>query len=65
MAVYQQRLADEKKKNMYMSNDALRQKDRKDRLWKKYKSSRAYYDRERYLKAKNALRSLTRKLRLD
>ena len=34
-------------------------------MWRKYKKSKTYYDRERYLKAKNALRSLTRKLRLD
>ena len=54
-----------KKKNIYMSHDALRLKDRKERLWRKYKSTRTYYDRERYLKAKNTLRSLTRKLRLD
>ena len=48
-----------------MSHDALRLKDRKERLWRKYKSTRTYYDRERYLKAKNTLRSLTRRLRLD
>ena len=59
------KLSRRKKKSIYMSHDALRLKDRKEKLWRKYKSSKTYYDRERYLKAKNALRSLTRKLRLD
>ena len=34
-------------------------------LWRRYKSSRCTYDRSRYIKARNKLRSLTKKLRRD
>ena len=54
-----------KKKNIYMTHDALKHKDRKGRLWRRYKKSNTHYDRMRYLKVKNKLRSFTRHLRLE
>ena len=54
-----------KKKNIYMSCDALKLKDRKSKLWRIYKASKTHYDRMRYIKVKNELRSLTRRLRLE
>ena len=54
-----------KKKNIYMNKNALHLKQKKERLWKKYKKTKSYYDRERYRSVKNRLRSLTRMLRRD
>jgi len=54
-----------KTKNIYMSRDSLKLKDLKARLWRHYKKSKTNYDRERYRKVKNELRSITRRLRLD
>ena len=51
------------KKNIYMTPEAIRKKDLKNRLWRRYKGSGCDYDRSRYTKVKNELRSLTRKLR--
>ena len=54
-----------KKKNIYMTNEALRKKDLKNRLWRRYKRTRSGYDYRQYVRSKNALRRLTRKLRTD
>ena len=53
------------KKNIYMTTKAIRKKDLKNRLWRRYKGSGCDYDRSRYTKVKNELRSLTRKLRMQ
>ena len=54
-----------KKKNIYMTRDTLKLKDLKAKLWKRYKSTNTYYDRERYRKVKNELRATTRHLRKE
>ena len=53
------------KKNIYMTPEAIRKKDLKNRLWRRYKGSGCDYDRSRCTKVKNELRSLTRKLRMQ
>ena len=50
-------------RNMYFTNEAVRKKDLKNKLWRKYKKSRSDYDYNRYKRAKNDLRCLTRELR--
>ena len=50
------------KKNIYLTDKAIRMKDLKNRLWKKYKQTRSSYDHTRYIKTKNSLRTLTRNL---
>ena len=60
-----QKLNRKRKKNLYMNKKALHLKEQKERLWKKYKRTKAYYDRERYRSVKNRLRSFTRLLRRD
>ena len=52
-----------KKKNMYLTAEAIRKKDLKNKLWRRYKRTKFDYDHERYLQAKNQLRTLTRTLR--
>ena len=52
-----------RKKNIYMTRDTLKLKNLKAKLWKRYKSTKTYYDRERYREVKNQLRSTTRHLR--
>ena len=54
-----------KKKSNYLSRNTLKLKDQKIKIWIRYKKSRTNYDRMRYLRAKNDLRSLTRRLRLN
>ena len=53
------------KKNMYMTNGAMRLKNKKGRLWQRYLASNNRYDRKNYIKCKNDLRQLTRELRRD
>ena len=53
------------KKSIYMNNEALRLKNAKTRLWKKYLATRSSFDRRKYVESKNKLRSLTRNLRRD
>ena len=48
-----------------MTRDTLKLKDLKAKLWKRYKSTNIYYDRERYRKVKNELRATTRHLRKE
>ena len=53
------------KQSIYMNNEALRLKNTKTRLWKKYLATRSSFDRRKYIECKNKLRSLTRNLRKD
>ena len=53
------------KKGIYMTNEAIRLKNAKARLWKRYLSTRTKFDRENYIRCKNKLRALTRKLQKD
>ena len=55
------------KKNIYMSFDALRLKNRKNKSWTRYfiRRSKSNYDFDRYRQARNDLRSFTRSLRSD
>ena len=49
-----------KKKNMYLSTDAIQMKDRKNKLWRCYKRSGLNYYLARFRLVKNRLRSLTK-----
>ena len=51
------------RKNIYMTDEAIRLKNAKRKLWKRYLSTRAKRDREKYIESKNNLRTLTRNLR--
>ena len=51
------------KKNIYLTTDAIRMKDRKNKLWRRYKKTGLQYDHTRFKQAKNQLRSLTRRLK--
>ena len=53
------------KRNIYLTDKALRMKDLKNRLWQKYKRSGSSYDHMRYKRTKNSLRTLTRNLRVE
>ena len=46
-----------------MTNEAIRLKNTKGRLWKRYITTRTKFDRENYIRCKNDLRALTRTLR--
>ena len=48
-----------------MTPEAIRKKELKNKLWRRYKRSRCDYDHSRYTKIKNELRSLTRNLRMQ
>ena len=52
-----------KRKNIYLSADAIRMKDQKNKLWRCYKRSGLNYHLARFRLIKNRLRSLTRDLR--
>ena len=54
-----------KRHNIYMNRDAIRLKNKKQKLWKKYASSRGTSDYVNFVKCKNHLRSFTRSLRKD
>ena len=51
------------RKNLYMTREADRLKNKKLRLWRKYKSTKSAFDKAKYSHCKNSFRSLTRKLR--
>ena len=53
-----------KTKNLYLTPEAIRKKNLKNKLWRHYIRTRSNYDRTRFNTAKNELRSLTRNLRL-
>ena len=48
-----------------MTPDAIRLKDNKNKLWRRYKKTRHEYDHIRFKNAKNRLRALTRNLRVN
>ena len=48
-----------------MTAGAIRLKNAKSRLWKRYVATKTKFDRDKYLRCKNNLRSLTRKLLHD
>ena len=54
-----------KLKNIYFTTDAVRLKNLKNKLWRRYTSSRTSYNHTRYITIKNQLRALTRKLRVN
>ena len=54
-----------KRKNMYISSEAIKMKNLKNKLWRRYKKSGTNYDLLRFRRLKNQLRSLTRRLRLN
>ena len=53
------------KKNIYMTREAMRLKNTKYKLWRKYCATRAQTDHDAFVFARNKLRSLTRSLRQD
>ena len=59
------RTSKKKKKNLYMTREASRLRNKKIRLWKKFLASRSTYDRNSFTRCKNSFRALTRKLRRD
>ena len=52
-------------KNLYMTRESRKLRNKKIRLWKKFLFTRASYDRNNYVRCKNKFRSLSRKLRRD
>ena len=52
-----------KKRNMYMNNEALRLRKRKERLWKKFLDTGKDSDYSRFAKVRNELRAMTRNLK--
>ena len=52
-----------KRKNIYMNKEAIRLKNAKRRLWKRYLSTKTKYDNDQYKLYKNRLRAMTRDLR--
>ena len=53
------------KKNLYMNRAALQIRKRKKELWSKYRRTRDILDHARFVRCRNELRALTRKLRKD
>ena len=53
------------RKNIFMTNAALRLKNRKQRHWKRYVATKTTHDLRNYTRTKNELRGLARKLRRD
>lgn len=53
------------KKNLYLTREANRVKSQKNKLWRKYLSTRSAFDNRKFKMCKNKLRSLTRTLRKD
>ena len=51
------------KRNIYMTREAMRLKNTKYRLWRKYCSTHAQADHDAFVHVRNDLRSLTRSLR--
>ena len=51
-----------KKRNLYMTAEALRLKNKKKRFWIRYARTRSSYDHSAFVQSKNKLRNLTRNL---
>ena len=49
---------------MYITSEATRKQDVKNKLWRRFKRTKCEYDRIRYITVKIELRSLTRNLRI-
>ena len=56
--------SEQKQKIIYLTPEAIRKKNLKNKLWWRYTRTRSNYDHTRYKHIKNELRSLTRMLRL-
>ena len=56
---------EKKQKSIYLSQDTIKLKDKKAKLWRQYKKTRGNYDLLQYKRAKNKLRSLTRSQRIN
>ena len=54
-----------KYKSIFMTRDAYNLQKKKNRLWKRYCSSRSLADHISYIQARNTLRGLTRRLRCN
>ena len=54
-----------KEKNIYLTPEAIRKKNLKNKLWRRYIRTTGDYDRIRFNSVKNELRSLTIKLKLE
>ena len=54
-----------KRKNLYMTKESMKLRDKKIHLWNKFLSTRSNYDRNNYIRCKNRFRSLSRKLRRE
>lgn len=52
-----------KRRNLYMTQEAMTLRKRKQKLWRKYVQSQDILDHARYARVRNELRGLTRKLR--
>ena len=55
----------EKQRNMYMTREAMKLRDLKCKLWRRYTRARTSYNRSKYIRTKNSLRQLTRDLRYN
>ena len=53
-----------KRKSIYLSQETIKLKDKKAKLWTRYKNTKGNYDLMLYKRAKNKLRSLTRTQRI-
>ena len=59
------RVSAKKETNLYMTVQALRLKNKKQRLWKRYVRTNDHYDYVKFVKSKDELRKLTRRLRVN
>ena len=54
-----------KKKNLFMNKEALTLRNKKNKQWKKYKSTKDQRDHDKFKLHRNKLRDMTRRLRKD
>ena len=54
-----------KTRNIYLTPEAIRKKDLKNKLWQKYTRSRGNYDRRRYNNVKNELKIFNKEVKTD
>ena len=57
------RISDINTSKLYFTITAVRKKDLKNKLWKRYQKNRSDYDNNRFKRAKNEFRCRTRSLR--
>ena len=57
------RISPRKKKNLYMTTEAMRLKNKKNHLWRRYIHTKTPYDLSVYTRCKNRIRNLTKSLR--